>query len=425
MSEKFFLEGYIRAKLGYPLLPSDRYHWYFDNHNKFNFEAQQNSWKIKSSEFVDEDRDISYLFTFGYDELGIKFTVVNRKERIDNISRISIFKFSLDRAVKGYRAFKDHFLNEICPDSLKLEFIEQNLVINLFGFFNGLNIKEQNTLMKEMRSCLKKYTSNLKFFLISENLKDYSDVEVAKVLSPMKIEELSRFDFDTISIIVNRIYLFVDHHLFARYFFLEDTSLGLLNVANWGFFCSLKLHDIHFELEDYGINVNKAEENLNNIKKQCYPIGIDAQRENLILLEKKRVLLEDDLREYLTLADKIYDGLNKYKHYEKVYNLLRIMRSLPHTLYQAYGILSVSRLGGLSNHKIILENMNSDLRIIEIKNKRIEIIITSLILVGLFIILHLLKVYYGNLVDVGYLADILQILTFIVAMIIMVTRVWK
>ena len=184
MVDKFVFEGWIRAKLDYSQSSNfiaDVNQFYFDNHTKFNFEDENKSNRIKYLEFIDNEEKIRYLVTFGYDQIGVRFTVVTREEEAKD--RTSIFQSSLARAIKGYRNFKEYFLNEICPRSMNMEFASQNLLVVLYGFFEGLSTRQQNSLLRKMKSALKDYTSDVKFLLANEKLMDYSDKKEIRALT--------------------------------------------------------------------------------------------------------------------------------------------------------------------------------------------------------------------------------------------------
>jgi len=279
------------------------------------------------------------LVKFGYDEIWVRFTVVTTEENAGN--RIAIFRSSLSRAIKGYRRFKEHFLGEICPESIKIQFGSraQSLLIVPYGFFDGLNVEQQNTLLKRMKSALKDYTSLVKFMLTNEKMIDYSDGTEVRALSGKELKELARFDFGTVIVVCGELYLFVDHHLFGTYFILEDPSLSLITVAEWGFISSLKLQDIHYEIKDYFRKVGDLTIDLRRMKKQCVPRSLGGQREKLVNLERSQGIIEGDLQEFTRLSNRIYEGIKKNEFSSRIWTVLDALRCLPHSLFQAYGIL--------------------------------------------------------------------------------------
>ena len=387
------------------------------------FEDENKSNRIKFLEFTDEEQDVVYLVTFGYDQIGLRFTVVTRKERVNPKDRISIFQSCLSRAVKGYRNFKEYFLSEICPESTKIQFAPraQSLLLSLYGFFKGLSTKQQNSLLKKMKSALKEYTSDVRFVLTDEKLIDPSDKKEIRALTMGELEELSRFDFGTI-VICGEIYLFVDHHLFGTYFIFEEPSLGLITVAEWGLISSLKLQDLHYEIKDYSSRTERLKTNLKGMRKSIIPRGLDLQREDVIDLERSQAIIENDLKEFTNLSRKIYNGIERNKHSKKVRYVMDTMESLPHSLFQAYGILKLEQLGRFSGFKRDLLELSSELKKLEMSFKKAELYITVLVLLALLLVVP--AIVYALEVDIGYLANIFQILTFGVALILLTLRFW-
>ena len=233
---------------------------------------------------------------------------------------------------------------------------------------------------------------------------------------------MSRFDFGTIIVVCGEIYLFVDHHLFATYFILEDPSLSLMTVAKWGFISSLKLQDLHYEMKDYYRKIENLRTNLEKTRKSLIPRGLNLRREELTDLEKTQTIIEDDLREFTNLSNKIYDGVNSNEFATKLWYVLNTMESLPHSLFHAYGILSMGKLGRFSGFKRDLLVLGSELKILEMKFKKIELDITILTLLFLLIVVPVSV--YASRIEIEYIADIFQILTFGVAFILLVLRFW-
>ena len=427
MVDKFVLEGWIRAKLVYSQsanFVADINQFYFDNHERLSFEDENKSYRIKYLEFTDEEHGILYLVTFGYDQIGIRFSVVTRKERANPEDRFSIFQSSLSRAVKGYKKFKEYFSSEICPESLKIEFAPraQSLLLSLYGFLEELSIEQQNCLLKKMKSSLEEYTSDVRFVLTSDKLIDPSEKREIRGVTMEELEALSRFDFGTILVVCGEIYLFVDHHLFGTYFIFEDRSLGLITVAKWGFISSLKLQDLHYEIKDHSSKKTRLKTDLLEMRKSWFPRGLDLRREGLIDLEKSQVIIEGDLDEFTHLSREIYNGIERNEHSKKVRYVMDVMESLPHSLFQAYGILNLEQLGRFSGFKRDLLELNLELKKLEMKFKKAELYITGLVLLGLLLAVPIIVHTSG--LDIGYMANIFQILTFGVAMILLTLRFW-
>jgi len=427
MVNKFVLEGRIRAKLDYSQSTgfiADTNQFYCDNHTRFSFVDENKSNRIKFFEFTDEEENVVYSVTFGYDRIGLRFTVETREENVTTKDRISIFRSSLSRAVNGYRNFKKYFASEICPESIEIQFAPraQSLLLCLYGFFEELNIKQQNNFLKRMKSELKEYTSDVKFLLTDEKLFDPSDKKEIRALSMEELKKLSGFDFGVILVVCGEIYLFVDHHLFGTQFILEDPSLSLMTVAKWGFISSLKLQDLHYEIKDYTSRIERLKTNLKETGKSLIPRGLDLRREDLIDLEKSQATIENDLKEFTNLSKKIYDGVEKNKHSKEVWGVMETMESLPHSLFYAYGILKMEQLSRFSGFRRSLQDLSYDLKKLEAKFKKSELYTTVLTLLTLLIAVPAI-VYVLN-VDIGYIANIFQILTFGIAFILLALRFW-
>lgn len=421
MLSKFVLEGWIRAKLASPRgFYGDPNQFYFDNHTDFSFGDKNKSTRVKFLEFTDDEENILFMITFGYYDIGIKFTVTTRREETED--RGLIFEASLSNAVKGYRKLKEHFLSEICPKSVETDFAWQSLLIVLYRYLQGLDTEQKNSLLKEMKSKLEKFASEVKFVLIDEGLKDYSDEREIRAVTMSELEARSRFDFDSILVVCEDIYLVVKHHLFATQFFLEDPTQSLTKIAEWGYISSLKLLDLHYEIKAFDKDITEARTSLKETNKKVFPTGLESQRVKLINLEKSRIIVEDELREFTNLSDKIYDGIRESEHSAKIFNVLNAVKSLPHSLYQAYGMLTMIELGKFSNFGRILGSLKSEFEILETKMKKVELYVTAIALLALSIVIS--SAIYLTRLEIGYLSDIIQILTFIVAIILLVIPLW-
>jgi hypothetical protein len=147
------------------------------------------------------------------------------------------------------------------------------------------------------------------------------------------------------------------------------------------------------------------------------------RREELIGLEKSQGILEGDLQEFTRLANKIYEGVRKNKFSSRIFAVLDSMRCLPHSLFQAYGILRTYELGRFSGFKRNLLDLSSELKILEMKFSKLE---RNVELIVLFVLLLVVPVtVYLKKIEIGYLADILQILTFGVALFLLLLRSWS
>lgn len=135
----FVLEGWIKTKLEYPhdlSSYSDSHQFYFSEHSKFNQEFVNKNSRIKYFEYDDSETGCTYHVLFGYEEIGVKFTVsISNAETAD---RVEIFSTLLDKAVSGYRNLKSFFTSNINPKDTKVAFAEglDHLLIATYGFFN-------------------------------------------------------------------------------------------------------------------------------------------------------------------------------------------------------------------------------------------------------------------------------------------------
>lgn len=414
------LEGWIRAKLEHAqssFYPSDPNQYYFDNHDRFDFGEEYKAERVKFKKFIDKEENVEFLISFGYNEIGIKFNVVSRDQ--SNSDRLSIFKAALAKAVKGYRNFKEHFINRICPKPPEAKLVSPSLLIVLYGFFKGLNKREKSKLLKEMKSSMEDYTSEVKFILTNGKPTEFSSEEDIRATTIEELEIAERLDFSEILVVCDEVYLFVKHHLFARYFFFEDPSQSILTVAWWGFISSLKLQNLYYEVKLLSHDKGEFKEKLTKMKTKRIPSGLDRRREELLALEKRQTIIEDDLREFVKLSNEIYNAINSSQQSTRLWLALQSMRSLPHSLDQAYAMLELNKLGRFSSLMRDLQLWRNELNTIEVKLNRTQLVITFSVL-GALVLLVLIFKYLGF--EIGFIADSLQILTFVVAIILLLIR---
>ena len=424
---KYVLDGWIRAKLTYfssNNLVTDPYEFYLSNNSRFNLGGEKQSKRIKTLEFKDDQENVVYSITFAYDEIGISFSL----QSVDGKDSISIFESLLGKAIDGYKRFKEHFQIKMCPKNIKTEFSWQGLMISLYGFLKNLSVEQQNDFLKKVRSLLMKYSSNVQFSVLNRKLEaSLNKQNEVRLLSLAEYIEQERFDFGTIILAIgDETYLYVDHHLFANSFFVDDLSVSLQTVAKWGFISSLFLSDFSYENKKYQVEVGKLRKELDEAQKKRMPFGLDIQQENLTRLERTGASLEDDIAESMNLSDKIYEGINKSENAEELSCVLGTMRSLPHSLDIAYGVLTVSRLGMFSHYRKTLEHLRADLNLLESKFKKLELYTMGSLLIALFALISIANYWaQGKLnAEISYIADILQILTFVVAFTILASRLF-
>ena len=421
MINKFVLEGWIREKIVYyqsgkPIYDPEKF--YFNNHKLFCFEDEIQPYPIKRWEYIDEESIISFRITFGYDQIGIEFTITDRKE--GNVDRVSLFNSAIKRVIKAYNNFKDNFLKQNCPSPINIKFDWQpNLLLLNYGYTEGLTEKQQEEFLNKLKTNLEKFTGNVKFVVLNEGVTNPTEKKEIKGYTMREMQELMKLDFKSIIVFIGEVYLFVNHHLFGKQYFLDDPSLSLITVAEWGLISSLKLQDIHFEIEKYSMKWKKLKTDFEKASEKTIIRGLGQLNKELIEIEKSQTFVEYDLREFTNLAEKIIDGIKQNENKAEIYTSLNSMTSLPDSLHYAKGILRLNELGRFSNFKREILELETDLKDLETKSKGQELSILAILFV---IIVPLAGIAAGNTDAMSYFADFLQILTFGVAFVILFLR---
>jgi len=97
------------------------------------------------------------------------------------------------------------------------------------------------------------------------------------------------------------------------------------------------------------------------------------------------------------------------------------MDSLPVSQFEAAGILETYELGGLRKVRESVDELDSDLKILRIKSNR-SINIMQIGMSFVFTIVFLAIIWISN-IDVGWVADVLQIVTFILALLLLIISI--
>jgi hypothetical protein len=155
------------------------------------------------------------------------------------------------------------------------------------------------------------------------------------------------------------------------------------------------------------------------MKKARFPIRLDRRRKELLVLEKRQAIVANDLKETINLSNSIYDGLKESDYSDTIWGLLGSAGSLPHSLDQAYAMLELNKLGRFSSLMRDLQLRRNELDIIEAKQSRTRLYITFSLFGALGLLVPIIK-YLGF--EIGFIADFLQILTFVVAMILLLIK---
>lgn len=416
-----FLNFWVRAKIDYLSgnFFGDIEKLYSEKHRKFNVDIENKSTRLKSVEYKDTETKINYYLTFGYDELGIKFDVNSNINKVEDI--LPNFESILKRALLGYKNFKNYFLKKICHQDLKISILSgsENMLINMYNVFNQLTTKQRNLIIQKTKKILNEKTAHIEIINIKKERNSQSENKEIKVLTFGEVLKDQKFDFNSIKLIFDGVYLFVDHHLFASRFILEDPSLSVNTVAEWAFFTSLKLWDLNFDIQEFSTMMQDLRKRIEIMNSKRIPFGVDLLEEDLIRLKKRHSLIEEDLREFSLLSEKIFEGLRLNCESRNILTILLEIRSLPNSLERAWGILEIRELGRFSSLKRNILELTPDVQIIKSQFRKAEFVLIglSLILVTFVTIIVLLV---GA--DLGNFADFVQILTFVIAIMILILR---
>lgn len=274
--DKYVLEGWIRAKLEYPqdlgrYLDSHKY--YFAEHSKFNPGNPDKDNRIKYVDYSDPETGVTYFVVFGYDEVGIKFTIsVSNPETTD---RSEVFSSLLIKAISGYKNLKNKFMSDVFPKDKQIGFMKgsEHLLIAPYRFFKDLDVKQQNELVNKTKVILKQYSPHIHIVYKDKTPKDDPSNHKIKIQTMQDLLEEAEFDFTDISVAWGDFYLYVDHYLLRSSFSSFDPSLSVNSVAFGGFLSSLTLQDLHYELTDLGIKLQNLRKKIENIKKEKFQLA--------------------------------------------------------------------------------------------------------------------------------------------------------
>ncbi len=98
------------------------------------------------------------------------------------------------------------------------------------------------------------------------------------------------------------------------------------------------------------------------------------------------------------------------------------MRSLPNSLTEAWSILEIQRLGKFSTYKRTFLEINADIEMISSRFEQSELLITALSLAVLSSVVASLT-YFLHF-DISFTANFVQILTFAIALTLLLLRFW-
>lgn len=420
----YILEGWIKTKLAYPQDLSsygDSHQFYFSEHEKFNQEFVNKNSRIKYFEYADSETGCTYHVLFGYEDIGVKFTLsISNAETAD---RVEIFSNLVEKAVSGYRNLKSFFTKNISPKDTKITFAMglDHLLIATYGFFNGLSSKQQSILVDKTEKLLKQYSTNVHIICKNEKNKKVSSDEDIKIKTLKDLEEEAGYDFIDVTVAWGDFYLYVDHYFFRSRFSMFDPSLSVNTVAYGGFVSSLVLQDIHYELKALGATMGNLRSKIDDMSKKTFPSGVDVIKEELTRLEKTYSIINSDIQEYTSLSNKIFESLDANEESKRLFTFLRLADSLPDSLFIAENMLDLNRLEYFSTFEREIVNLRSDVGILELRFNRSELGVTGLVLLSLTVVVSFL-IYYNVRID--QLADFIGILTFGIALALLILRFW-
>lgn len=426
----YVIDGWIRAQLTYLTTENvgiEQFSYYSTNFNQFGETEELKKARIKFFDFKDESTKTTFSASFAYDELGIKFSVstngINDKTKA--------FQVLIERGVNGYKSFKEHFLNKICPSNIKVQFRWEGLLLSIYNFtsYND-SLVQQKTDLSSFIDLLKKYTDTPRKAVFAKGLIDpippYSNdkIEIRTMADVIKEEDQKR-DFDLITLANGEENMFyIKHHLFATSFFIDDLSSSLNTVAEWGFKSGLVLTDFHFEKEELNDEIERLKKSVKKDKEKLFILGSDSLQADFTNLEKKSRFLNEERTEFVNISDHIYSAIKENQKADKIFDTLGKMKSLPHSLDFSYEILQLRQLDFFKDYESTIEDIKSDLSILDIKFRRSELYVILIVAISLAVSVSLGYYINQKLTDglLDPIANIVQILTFVVAIMLLLLR---
>jgi hypothetical protein len=421
------LYAWIRAKVWYPsFYYSNKF--YRENFENFRYPNDVSKMgKLRIFRWFCEEQKVNIVATFGYDQIGIHlYTDVQKKEEYSIIE----IKEAIYRIIKGYQNFKEYFLKDVCPlkkdnDNSDFKLVSEKILVELFEFIDGMDVKHQKSLLNELESYLYNYSSDNKIMLFDSNIKIKTN-EDFQTQEPV---------FDSIYVTCENISLFIYHYIATQALAL-DPSHSIIDASKWGFFSSMALLDLHYDIKELYESIEEERVKLKNLLIKHLPLGLDTYRERSIELEDMAKRTEKNLEDIIDLSKQIYDSLKKPFFYQKgrigflkerpdlaikVTDLIRNMDSLPHTQFEAGGILELHELGGLRNIRESVDEINDNIELLEIRsNRRINVLE---IILSIPILICIIGIVLSYQLDISRWADILQIVTFVLALLILLIRI--
>jgi len=417
---------WIRARLKYPF--SYTHEWYFNNSEKFHFPSEaERYFRILLLRRFDEELKVNEVIYFGYDQLGLfcekDCEILNKKdisEKLVETTRVLI---------AAYEKFKNYFVSQICPKNCandNYSFFAERILIDISEFLEALDRNDKVKVLKQLTQFLKNYVRDPQVVIFSKELENLATEKVIK-----SVDFNEEKEFFSIEIICERIYLFIYHYSVTMPFW--DPSQGLLDCAQYGFFSSLKILDLHYSVKELFRKISEENKKIELLKKSKLKRGLSLYRRRAIELEEEARTCEKRTSELVNFAHALHEGLKspydysfseRPEYYLSVYTLLSNMDSLPESLFEAGGFLETYQMGGLRNYVDSVRPLKTEIKTLNlhVKKQKLRLFIGLLILMviapsGLFYLL------YGKL-ELTFIADLVQILTFVIALLILLLDIW-
>jgi len=383
---------------------------------------------LASVDRYDQEFEVSQSAFFGYNQIGVSSRKNSEVSNEDEILPTIIS--NIEDVFKAYRKLKEYFVSEICPTNADFEFSGDYALIHLRGFLEGLSTNKKAKILKSLMNTLKKFVQEPRLIGFSDEMKK---LETKREIKPETIDSVSRaqaLPFYSLYIMAEEIYLFIYHYGATRPLAL-DPSHGIIDCAKFGFTNSLHLLDLHYSIKKMYEDIEKQEENLKALEKRWLPRDLSEHHRRVNDIENKAEFYENSLKENIEFVNAIYQGLkephdNNFKKrpefYEKAGRVLDWINSLPNSLLESAGLLEYVELGGMTSLTRDVKPLKSKMDNLENKlgKNRLTIILGLYFLSLLFIIPC--GIYYKS--KIGDLADIIELLTFGVAILIMSVRLF-
>lgn len=411
---------YIRTKIIYNY--NYRHSWYLNNHKKFKVPNMESDYWLKSFYKWEPTSKLHQDITFAYDEFDYhakKNIEISEKKQ----DRILLIKQAINEIVQAYKKIQQEIIDE--PTNKISDFVSAHVIIDVSNFCNDVETKCKLSLLKGFRDFLKDLTYDLQFPSFESASSEYN---LDKSSDPLEENR----DFDSIYVVNDELYFFIYHFAITKPLAL-DPSHGIIDCAHYGFSNSLSLLHLDESIKELFENINLESEELQKIENKKIRTGHFDHQRKIMKLEEEAEIYEESLKENINISRLIYEGLNepydlKFEQQKelapKVLNLLANVKALPKSVFQSSGLIEYVEFGGLKNIKSSVRPLKNRLKKLELdlEQQKWYGFVLLLIILALPIIIDytLLK----NDQTLSLMADAIQILTFIFAVVFLTIQTW-